>query len=681
MYGGTISNNRVGRDADNFIPDTRGHGGGVYARGIFNFNGGTITGNDAYRTGGGVHISVATSAEFNQARGTTINGNTAAHGGGVSWFNGEWNQVGNAGNLNIAGNTARASGGGVYVRGLWGTTERALPTNLAIGGNHAPNGGGLALSQATLRMDAGTIIGGTDASRAVTGRNQAMGTGNNGFGGGMLITGGTFNMTGGTVGRATAPGDASPGNIASTAGGGIAANGAVNLTVSGGHIRGNFAGAIGVLENQDGDGGGVHFDSTGTFTLSSGTIQENRARYGGGVWVNNGIGLGGNRFNMTAATISANHAYHDGGGIFASAFTYLNPLPTGAYPRMVVSTEANFSANTAGNGASTPPINATTTTAITNAASRSGDFVHPLNNLDINYRLPRRQQIVTFDTQGGIWPVIGGTANQTRTINRGMEEDTYAQAFDTNGNLVNGPQDHPTRVGYVFGGWWSAPTGGNQVLYSHAVSDAANRTLYARWTPQMRDVTYVVTGIAPTPVAEMPAEISSHQWNTSVTRAAAPTTTSTTHNGVTGTWRFDGWTTTSPGVTITPSPGVGGTFTMPNNNVAFTGTWTFTPTNFNVTYTIDGIAPTSVAGMPPANIHAAGSNVTRAAAPTTTSLGPNGEAGTWTFLGWTDEYETPVLTPGVGGTFTMPNRDVEFVGRWTFTAMDLPTIVKSANSG
>jgi hypothetical protein len=46
------------------------------------------------------------------------------------------------------------------------------------------------------------------------------------------------------------------------------------------------------------------------------------------------------------------------------------------------------------------------------------------------------------------------------------------------------------------------------------------------------------------------------------------TTTETTHNGVTGTWTFNGWNHAA----IT-----GPTFTMPNSHVAFTGYWTFTP--------------------------------------------------------------------------------------------------------
>jgi len=89
---------------------------------------------------------------------------------------------------------------------------------------------------------------------------------------------------------------------------------------------------------------------------------------------------------------------------------------------------------------------------------------------------------------------------------------------------------------------------------------------------QTHVVTYTVTGAAPATFAPAIPGAASHPQGATVTVRPVLTTTETMHNGILGTWTFSGWTTTSAGATVT-----GGTFTMPNNNVVFTGSWTFTP--------------------------------------------------------------------------------------------------------
>ncbi|MBQ3276574.1 MAG: InlB B-repeat-containing protein [Oscillospiraceae bacterium] len=71
----------------------------------------------------------------------------------------------------------------------------------------------------------------------------------------------------------------------------------------------------------------------------------------------------------------------------------------------------------------------------------------------------------TFDLRGG---KIGGSGeNQTRT-------ETYDAAWVL-------PPD-PTRAGYTFSGWYTAPTGGTQVTGETIYAGAGPQTLYARWT-------------------------------------------------------------------------------------------------------------------------------------------------------------------------------------------------------
>ena len=176
-------------------------------------------------------------------------------------------------------------------------------------------------------------------------------------------------------------------------------------------------------------------------------------------------------------------------------------------------------------------------------------------------------------------------------------------------------------------------------------------------------VTYTIFDPAPANVTNMPTSPQSHNAGTIVTVAGVPQTTSTTNNGVSGTWAFYGWNTTDVVVT-------GTTFTMPYNNVHFTGSWRFTPDNggdpgdpYTVTYTVIGPAPANVTNMPTSpQSHNAGTIVTVAGIPQTTSTTNNGVSGTWTFYGWNT---TDVVVTGT--TFTMPHNNVHFTGSWRFT--------------
>lgn len=109
-------------------------------------------------------------------------------------------------------------------------------------------------------------------------------------------------------------------------------------------------------------------------------------------------------------------------------------------------------------------------------------------------------------------------------------------------------------------------------------------------------------------------------------------------------YTFDGWTTSD--VTVAAD----GTYTMPQKNVVFTGT--FTANTHDVTYTITGYNP---GAAKPADLTdvAFGTNVT--IAPDLTYPG-------YTFTGWTSTH--PVIG-AEDGSFTMPDYDVELIGYFT----------------
>jgi len=181
--------------------------------------------------------------------------------------------------------------------------------------------------------------------------------------------------------------------------------------------------------------------------------------------------------------------------------------------------------------------------------------------------------------------------------------------------------------------------------------------------PPSFDVTYEVTGMVPaTFTPAIPAQATHQQGTAGIAVALVLTTTEAAHNSVLGVWVFSGWETDSAGVTIEY-----GEFTMPGNDVVFTGYWTFMPADsFSVTYEVIGPAPMAFAPAIPAQATHQQGTAGIAVAPvlTTTEATHNGVLGVWVFSGW--ETDSAGVTIEYG-EFTMPGSDVAFTGYWTFT--------------
>jgi parallel beta-helix repeat protein/predicted outer membrane repeat protein len=90
-----------------------------------------------------------------------------------------------------------------------------------------------------------------------------------------------------------------------TSGGGVYVDTSGTFTMEGGTIQENTATYIG--------GGGVYVSSSSTFTMEGGTIAENTANNGGGVFVVNS-----STFTMEGGTIAENTASSGGGGVYAN---------------------------------------------------------------------------------------------------------------------------------------------------------------------------------------------------------------------------------------------------------------------------------------------------------------------------------------------------------------------------
>ena len=103
----------------------------------------------------------------------------------------------------------------------------------------------------------------------------------------------------------------------------------------------------------------------------------------------------------------------------------------------------------------------------------------PANDVTYMAQWTVNQYVVTFDASGGLL----GIASDTGIIAHGMSVGTLPT---------------PTRVGYTFCGWWTAPNGGVQV--SDKTTVTGNVTYYARWIEGEEftsSATYCVIDLSP----------------------------------------------------------------------------------------------------------------------------------------------------------------------------------------
>lgn len=304
----------------------QGGGGGICSHGTLNLNNATLTGNTATEDGGAIWYNKGTISK------STITGNTSNNlGGGVSLSHG----TSTVSDTSISNNKAN-DGGGMYTDGNLTINNCTYDSNTASG-----NGGGI-ISNGTVTMNSGSITnnysgwdGGGVNSRAtfnfnggaiqnntaywlggnihvqavdninnkqsvftVTSKNPISGGKAEGSGGGGICvygTGAKLILNDGTsVKDNTAP-----------TGGGINGNATIemhNATISGNKATSNNGGGIELFSDQYG---------TGSFKMTSGTIENNTATCEGG-------GFHGPNFTMTGGTIQKNNAGTVAGGVLVN---------------------------------------------------------------------------------------------------------------------------------------------------------------------------------------------------------------------------------------------------------------------------------------------------------------------------------------------------------------------------
>lgn len=320
----TITNCRVeGSSINNY-------GGGMYVGGKLTVEGTTISGCVVKSSGGGVFVSG--SAEI---KGCTITGCKANNGGGIR----------NDGTLTLTEETSVSDCNGmgaVFNYGSLIVTGGTRIFDCTEAGGIYNSAGSLEVDDCTISNCTSSSFGGiyipenstsaTISSCIITDCHATTTATNNGSGGGInnelasteikdcTITnctaihhgGGIYNDVSDntvttTITNCTISGCRAIGMTYSSCGGGIFVNsGALkltNVTITGRND----------IENLDGYYGGGIYNMTGTLTFIGGTISENTARLGGGVFVNDG-----GTFTMEGGAITGNAAKSWGGGVYIS---------------------------------------------------------------------------------------------------------------------------------------------------------------------------------------------------------------------------------------------------------------------------------------------------------------------------------------------------------------------------
>jgi len=250
-------------------------GGGVYTSGAGNrltINGGSILGNSATSSGGGIFGSESIVNLTN----VTVSGNTASSSGGGISVGGTLNITGGS----IAGNTAVDSVGGGNCRQWHITvTNASITSNRADGSNG--QGGGMFVSGSTTITD--STLSGNTAQLA---------------GGGIFFQSGTHSITGTTL-SGNAAGNI-PGSLLNRGGGLVNSGATVNISNS--TVSGNSSGC-------DCGGGGITTFNGGTTNLRNVTIANNTASAGpGGGIISSLTGLPSGATNIGNTIVADNTA-------------------------------------------------------------------------------------------------------------------------------------------------------------------------------------------------------------------------------------------------------------------------------------------------------------------------------------------------------------------------------------
>ncbi|MAP55595.1 MAG: hypothetical protein CL605_11900, partial [Altibacter sp.] len=279
---------------NNIANGTSGSGGGIFMStgASLSATGTIINGNRANRAGGGIEDNSGAGLNLTLINVTLNNNNTGVAPAVANPGNGGGLHITGAGDASITGGTVNGNLAAREGGGLWNGTGTMTVTDVSINGNDAQGagaddgGGGIFNNGGTLIVDGTSTIVGNIASGAA------------GSGGGIFTLGGSLTVDNISI----------SGNSANRAGGGIEINGGTSYTFNNLVLNTNS-----ITTPNPGNGGGLHITGPANTTFNGGSIINNSANEGGGLW--NGSGL----MDINGTIITGNSALGPntgGGGIF-----------------------------------------------------------------------------------------------------------------------------------------------------------------------------------------------------------------------------------------------------------------------------------------------------------------------------------------------------------------------------
>jgi predicted outer membrane repeat protein len=287
-------------------------GGGIRAdASVFTMTNCIVFQNTSASYGGGIYTDADT-ATFN---GSQINNNTAAFSGGGLYYSDSVTAALTLSGTTISNNQCEDDGGGLVADG-----SKTLVVTI-VGGNFNGNvasdgdGGGMVSDASTLSITGATFHNNTAGSSGggvhFSGTTMTLTSCNisnnvsSDDGGGVYSDGSTLVLLGNFI----------SGNTATSSGGGVdAAQGSAGTLTD---ISGSTAVGNTITQNSANSSGGGLYTDAHTVTFNASVISGNRARFGGGITVNQDNGLASTTATFTNDTIGGNTASVDGGGVYA----------------------------------------------------------------------------------------------------------------------------------------------------------------------------------------------------------------------------------------------------------------------------------------------------------------------------------------------------------------------------
>jgi len=393
INGGTL----IMQNGSTITDSSANQGGGVWVgnRGNVTLNAGSAITNNRANIGAGMWGEGGATITMNNGR---IDNNTAANHGGSVQINDSTTSF-TMHNGFMRNNTAGDRGGAV--RAITGSTFTmrggTISNNTVNGASGSQGGGGVyANSTSVFNMHGGTI----ENNRAHRG------------GGVSMTSGGTFNMHGGTIrNNRNLPGNSNP----IVEGGGVWLGGTPEVAGRpGSSLRMTDGGTI--ENNRAVRGGGVWARDQSTITMDSPNARitgNESTTNGGGIFVASNAGI-----NVQRGTISGNRAPNgDGGGIFTEDKTYRNITTTAAV--MFSNNSAVESQMFVERASDFPNI------AWGSLSISIGRTPHALNNYDINYNPPavislmRAPNDLLFHQPGSSTVILSNNPGKIATTIRG----------------------------------------------------------------------------------------------------------------------------------------------------------------------------------------------------------------------------------------------------------------------